>query len=111
MTRMGLRNFTCLVPSEPLDSSHEWRDSEEEMEGAAGTSYEVSSSSYADHRKFKSSSSDHSDRINCSSGSTNVFACFRAGAINLVSQFANLHFQEIRSDCRSNISHTPMPAM
>ena len=84
---MGLWSFTCILPEETPD--HEWTD--EEME-QPGTSYDNKAFSYTNSRKSKASNGsefeggrgrDH--RVNCSSGGAHMLACFRAGAINLVS--------------------------
>lgn len=89
MTRLGLRNFTCLLPAETLDHGHhEWSEEVEQP----GTSYNSKGNfSYTENRKVKGSAAAGEfegargrERMNCSSGGAHMLACFRAGAINLI---------------------------
>jgi hypothetical protein len=78
---MGLRNLMCLLPAETPDPGHHgWAEEETEQ---PGTSYanirnEAESFPYREAARGR-------DKVNCSSDSAQMFACFRAGATNLVS--------------------------
>lgn len=92
MTRMGLWSFTCVLPAEGLDEDGEQEWAEESEMEQPGTSYDSRAFSYTDSRKSKACSGSEfegargrSRGVNCSSGGAHMLACFRAGAINLVS--------------------------
>lgn len=78
---MGLRKLICLLPTDETPDHDGWTE-EHISEEQPGTSYnnEAHNNTYREyHRKMKT------EKMYCSNGTSHLFACFRAGAINLVS--------------------------
>lgn len=78
---MGLRKLICLLPTDETPDHDGWTE-EQISEEQPGTSYSNNHDAHTYreyHRKMKT------EKVNCSNGTSHLFACFRAGAINLVS--------------------------
>lgn len=78
----GLRSFICLLPADAPDHGDGDGDAGEQ----AGTSYTSSEAhSFASYVESSRRGVRGREKVNCSSGGAQMLACFRAGAINLVS--------------------------
>lgn len=103
---MGLRKLICLLPAETSDHDG----GVEEME-QPGTSYnsnnnEGMSSAYREYNKKVKA-----EKMNCSNGTAQLFACFRAGAINLiVSPACDLACQRQGASTVQPVNSLPRPA-